>query len=80
MQVVGLPLQSQLLLMYYRADALEARGLEVPSSWDDLLEVAAALNGTDLDGDGQGDYGTCVGSAAGGCPPDLPSTGSAAAL
>lgn len=47
-------------MMYYRTDVLEEAGLEPPDTWDEYLEVAAALNGTDMNGDGEGDYGSCL--------------------
>ena len=54
-----------MLLMFYRADVLEASRHGVPSSWEDLLQVATALNGTDLDGDGNRDYGVCISTTPG---------------
>ena len=45
--------------MYYRKDIFLAYNVSVPNTWDEYLEVAQKLNGTDLDGDGVGDYALC---------------------
>ena len=47
-------------MMYYRKDLLEEAGLEVPRTWDEYLEVAKALNGKDMNGDGTPDFGSCI--------------------
>jgi multiple sugar transport system substrate-binding protein len=47
-------------MMYYRKDVLEEAGLEVPNTWDEYLEVAAAVHGKDMDGDGTPDFGSCI--------------------
>ncbi len=50
----------QVPLLYWRRDVLASYGLtSAPATWDDLLAVATAINGTDLDGDGQGDPALC---------------------
>lgn len=46
--------------MYYRRDVLLAAGVPPPVTWDDFLEVAAFVNGTDMNGDGVLDYGVCL--------------------
>jgi len=48
-------------MMYYRKDLLEEAGLKVPTTWDEYLEVAKALNGKDMNGDGTPDFGSCIG-------------------
>lgn len=48
-------------MMYYRKDLLEAAGLAVPTTWDEYLAVAKALNGKDMNGDGTPDFGSCIG-------------------
>lgn len=40
--------------LFYRADILEEKGLEVPTTWDEWLEVAEAMS-EDSDGDGAKD-------------------------
>jgi multiple sugar transport system substrate-binding protein len=47
-------------MVYYRKDVLEANGQAVPKTWDDYLAVAAAINGKDMNGDGEADYGSCI--------------------
>ena len=47
-------------MMYYRTDVLEAAGLKPPTTWDEYLAVAKAVNGKDMNGDGTPDYGSCI--------------------
>ncbi len=55
-------------LMYYRTDLFKAAGVEIPTTWDDVYEVAKALT-KDVDGDGKTDiYGF---TAAGKAPEEL---------
>lgn len=39
----SVPLYSHAQVMWYRSDLLEAAGLEIPETWDDLKEAAIAL-------------------------------------
>lgn len=48
-------------MMYYRKDLLDDAGLSVPTTWDEYLEVAKALHGKDMNGDGTPDFGSCIG-------------------
>ena len=48
-------------MMYYRKDVLDAAGLKPPTTWDEYLAVAKAVNGKDMNGDGQPDFGSCIG-------------------
>ena len=48
-------------MMYYRKDLLEEAGLAVPTTWDEYLAVAKALHGKDMNGDGNPDFGSCIG-------------------
>ncbi|KAG2492543.1 hypothetical protein HYH03_009208 [Edaphochlamys debaryana] len=57
--VIGMPYSSNLFLFYYRRDILDAANLPVPNTWDEVLATAAALHGSDLDGDDQPEYGFC---------------------
>ena len=45
--------------MYYRKDVFLAHNVSVPNTWDEYLQIAQLLNGTDMDGDGVGDYALC---------------------
>lgn len=47
-------------MMYYRPDVLEAAGKKPPTTWDEYLDVAAAVNGKDMNGDGTPDFGSCI--------------------
>ncbi len=35
---------------YYRADLFQRFNLTVPQTWDELLSIGLAMNGTDLNG------------------------------
>jgi multiple sugar transport system substrate-binding protein len=58
-----IPLDGDFHMVYYRTDVLADAGLEPPKTWDDYLAVAAAVNGQDMNGDGEGDYGSCIAKA-----------------
>ena len=58
-----IPLDGDFHMVYYRTDVLAEAGLEPPKTWDDYLAVAAATNGMDMNGDGEGDYGSCISKA-----------------
>ncbi|HEY2981549.1 MAG TPA: extracellular solute-binding protein [Anaerolineales bacterium] len=62
-KVYSIPLDGDMHMVYYRIDSLAAAGLEPPKTWDDYLNVAKTLNGTDLNGDGEADYGSCISKA-----------------
>lgn len=47
-------------MLYYRTDVLAEAGLEPPRTWEEYLEVAAAIHGKDMNGDGEADYGSCI--------------------
>ena len=47
-------------MLYYRTDVLGELGLKPPKTWDQYLEVAAAVHGKDMNGDGQSDFGSCM--------------------
>lgn len=58
--VYTIPLDGDFQMVYYRSDVAEELGLEPPQTWDDYLAFAAAANGKDMNGDGEGDYGSCI--------------------
>ncbi|KAG1676528.1 hypothetical protein FOA52_000071 [Chlamydomonas sp. UWO 241] len=58
-RVMGVPTSSIPVVTYYRKDVLAKAGLDPPVTWDDLLVAAERLNGTDFNGDGEGDYALC---------------------
>ncbi|MBL4890821.1 MAG: extracellular solute-binding protein [Rhizobiaceae bacterium] len=47
-------------MLYYRTDVLEKAGLKPPKNWAEYLSVAKAVHGTDMNGDGKPDYGSCI--------------------
>ena len=43
-----------------RRDLFDRYGLRVPATWDEFVDLAQRMNGTDTDGDGHGDlWGVC---------------------
>lgn len=52
--LMALPWETRAWLLWYRADLLEAAGLEVPQTLDELGSTAAALNGNGMTGLGIG--------------------------
>jgi len=57
----GIPYSAQANALYIRSDWLQNLGLEAPTNWDEMLEVATAFTKNDPDGDGQADtYGLAV--------------------
>ncbi|PRB13079.1 sugar ABC transporter substrate-binding protein [Microbacterium sp. MYb62] len=57
----GIPYSAQANALYVRSDWLKALGLEAPTDWDEMLEVATAFTENDPDGNGQADtYGLAV--------------------
>ena len=55
--IYSLPLDGDMHMVYYRKDVFQANGLAAPKTWDDYLAAAKALQGKDLNGDGEADYG-----------------------
>jgi multiple sugar transport system substrate-binding protein len=59
-KVYAVPLDGDFHMVYYRKDILDKDGIKAPETWDDYLTVAKKYQGKDLNGDGQGDYGSCI--------------------
>lgn len=55
-----LTLDGDFQMVYYRTDILQQLGQQPPKTWDDYLKIAAAAHSKDMNGDGQGDYGSCI--------------------
>jgi multiple sugar transport system substrate-binding protein len=55
-----IPLDGDFQMVYYRTDLLKKDGLKPPVTWDDYLSIAQHYRGKDLNGDGKGDYGSCI--------------------
>ncbi|MBC7735660.1 MAG: extracellular solute-binding protein [Candidatus Saccharibacteria bacterium] len=47
-------------MVYYRKDVLEKAGLQAPKTWEDYVDIASKINGTDMNGDGTADFGSCL--------------------
>jgi multiple sugar transport system substrate-binding protein len=54
------PLDGDFHMLYYRTDVFEKAGLKPPTTWDEYLADAKALNGKDFNGDGQKGFGSCI--------------------
>lgn len=54
------PLDGDFHMVYYRTDIFEGAGITPPKTWEEYLAAAAQFNGTDLNGDGETDYGSCI--------------------
>jgi multiple sugar transport system substrate-binding protein len=59
--IYTIPLDGDFQMAYYRTDVLDELGMDPPQTWDDYLAIAEAANGMDMNGDGEGDYGSCIG-------------------
>lgn len=62
-KIYTIPLDGDFQMVYYRTDILAELGMEAPKTWDDYLAIAAAAHGKDMNGDGEADYGSCIGKA-----------------
>ena len=58
--IYTIPLDGDFQMVYYRTDVLEELGMDPPRTWDDYLAIAEAADGMDMNGDGEGDYGSCI--------------------
>jgi multiple sugar transport system substrate-binding protein len=47
-------------MVYYRSDVLQKLGKQPPKTWADYIDIAKAAQGMDMNGDGKGDYGSCI--------------------
>jgi multiple sugar transport system substrate-binding protein len=61
-----IPLDGDFHMVYYRTDLFEDAGMTPPRTWEEYLEAAAMFNGTDLNGDAEADYGSCIPKVRGG--------------
>ena len=59
-QVLTLPLAGDFVSLYYRADVFTMYGMAVPRTLEEYVRASQALNGTDMNGDGEPDYGSCM--------------------
>ena len=61
--IYTIPLDGDFQMVYYRTDVLEEIGMDPPQTWEDYLAIAEAADGMDMNGDGEGDFGSCIGKA-----------------
>ena len=54
------PLDGDFQMVYYRKDILKRDHVAPPATWDDYVAIAKRYQGKDLNGDGKGDYGSCI--------------------
>ena len=59
-QVLTLPLTGDFESLYQRADVFTMYGMAVPRTLEEYVRPSQALNGTDTNGDGEPDYGSCT--------------------
>lgn len=59
-RIYTIPLDGDFQMVYYRADLLAEAGLDPPVTWDDYLSIAQELHGSDMNGDGEPDFGSCI--------------------
>jgi len=64
--VYVIPLDGDFHMIYYRTDLFAEAGITPPRTWPEYIEAAAHFNGTDLNGDGENDYGSCIPKVRGG--------------
>lgn len=61
-----IPLDGDFHMVYYRTDLFADAGMTPPRTWEEYIDAAAKFNGTDLNGDGETDYGSCIPKVRGG--------------
>ena len=59
-KTIGLTIDGDFQMVYYRKDVLDAAGVQPPKTWDEYIEAAKAIHGKDMNGDGEPDYGSCI--------------------
>jgi len=61
--IYTVPLDGDFHMVYYRTDVLQKLKMDPPKTWDDYVAIAQAANGTDMNGDGVADFGSCISMA-----------------
>lgn len=59
-KVLTLPVTGDFFSLYYREDVFTSSGMTVPRTLEEFVLVSQALNGMDLNGDDEPDYGACL--------------------
>eukprot|EP00521_Asterionellopsis_glacialis_P011617 CAMPEP_0195307030 /NCGR_PEP_ID=MMETSP0707-20130614/37506_1 /TAXON_ID=33640 /ORGANISM="Asterionellopsis glacialis, Strain CCMP134" /LENGTH=877 /DNA_ID=CAMNT_0040371267 /DNA_START=157 /DNA_END=2790 /DNA_ORIENTATION=- len=63
----AVPVDGDVIIMLYRTDLVEEKGLPTPNTWDDVLEIIKYYDvdeNSDFTGDGVADYAVCVSTQA----------------
>eukprot|EP00798_Chlamydomonas_sp_ICE-L_P021496 gene21496-28476_t len=58
--VYGLPMGLDFIYLFYNRRLMQQYNESIPQTWDELVDIAARLNGTDFDGDGEPDHALCL--------------------
>ena len=59
-KVLTLPLAGDFFSLFYREDVFASHGRTPPRTLEEYVRTSHDLNGTDLNGDGVPDYGSCI--------------------
>eukprot|EP01103_Thecamoeba_quadrilineata_P004230 TRINITY_DN1393_c1_g1_i3.p1 TRINITY_DN1393_c1_g1~~TRINITY_DN1393_c1_g1_i3.p1 ORF type:complete len:700 (+),score=136.30 TRINITY_DN1393_c1_g1_i3:8-2107(+) len=70
-KVVSIPLDGNILRLFYRTDLLAAYNFSVPATWKELTDLAELFDNSDLNSDGIEDYGICVAKKRYGIAPSV---------
>ena len=62
-RIYTIPLDGDFQMVYYRTDVLAELNMGPPRTWTEYLAIAEAAHGMDMNGDGEADYGSCIGKA-----------------
>lgn len=65
-RVWTVPLDGDVIIMLYRSDLVEGRGLNPPKTWDDVLDIIEYYSqpeNADINGDGVADFANCFSTA-----------------
>jgi len=65
-RVWTVPLDGDVIVMLYRSDLVEGRGLNPPRTWDDVLDIIEYYSqpeNADINGDGVADFANCFSTA-----------------
>lgn len=60
-KIYTIPMDGDFQMVYYRTDVLAALDMAPPRTWTEYLNIARAAHGMDMNGDGEADYGSCIG-------------------
>ncbi|GMH38948.1 hypothetical protein BSKO_06846 [Bryopsis sp. KO-2023] len=64
-KIMAIPMDGNMMILYYRKDLFVSNNLKLPTTWEQVLEMAERFNGTDMNDDGVKDFGICLDRRAG---------------